>query len=274
MILTAAIAFSLPALAQDHGARGDNGKGGSRGSGDINSGNSSISSQHSWGGSTMIPMGSRDFSHGSGSYGSYPGTIGPKAITVPNPQYSSFTTWNTYWNWQYFFYRLQTQYYLDPGFAHRFVVNREPLLTPSLLHMAVMTPLRLSSLMLAEMNDLDLMLQNFQNGKNVDRAQITLKIREIRKIAKQISGGSDWDLIDQRKNKDILKGLQFGDSALNDSIRLRKIATDLHAQLQNWYTSSNTNTISASTLAQPSIESLTRGIEKISKAMENSVRRM
>jgi len=179
-----------------------------------------------------------------------------------------------YWNWQHFFSRLQNEYYFSPVYSRRFLVNREPLLTPSLLRIAVRKPLRLSSVLISELDNLDAMLLKMKNGEDIDKKQIALKIREIRDISKQISKSSDWDVIDQRKDKDILKGMQLAGFSLEDRARLREIATDLHTQLQDWYNSSSTNTISATSLTQPSIESLTKGIEKISKAMEKSVKRM
>jgi hypothetical protein len=272
-----AIALGLPAGAQDRHASGRSGNNGSSGGGNVSSTYSSSSSTSTSSVSTVSSTSSsvsQSYDYRGAAHGYSSNAPNSAGIVAPSPQYSSFTTWNMYWDWQHFYSRLQNEYLLNPTYGHRFMVNREPLLTPSLLRIAVRKPLRLSSTLMSNLDALDAMLQKLQNGEQADKTQITLQIREIRKIAKQISNSSDWNLIDQRKDKDILKGTQLGGISLSDSARLREIATDLRTQLQSWYNSSSTNTISASSLTQPSIASLTKGIEKISKAMENSVKRM
>jgi len=163
---------------------------------------------------------------------------------------------------------------LSPDYTHRFVVNREPQLTPYMLRLVTRTPLRLSSQMLADVDDLQLMIQALEQGKPVDKQDAAVKIADIRSLAKAISKSTDWDYVDQRKQQDILKGVQIDGLNPDGIVKLREVVTDLHTQLSNWYSSSSTSTISASTLMQPSIGSLTKGIEKLSKAMEDSLRKM
>jgi hypothetical protein len=269
-----AVAVALPADAQTHqasGRSGNNGSSGAASTGSVSASTSSSSSSISY---STTSAGSSSSDYRGASHGFSPNVSNQSGYIAPSPQYSSFTTYNMFWDWQHFFSRLQTEYYLNPAYGHRFMVNREPLLTPSLLRIAVRKPLRLSSTLISKLDDLDAMLLKVRSGENVDKEQITLKIQEIRQIAKKISKSSDWNLIDQRKDKDVLKGMQLKDFSLDDSARLREIAADLHTQLQSWYDSSSTNTISAASLTQASIESLTKGIEKISKAMENTIKHM
>lgn len=269
-----AIAVVLPADAQHHSASGGSGSHGSSGAGSVGSVSSTTSSSSTSTSYSTISTTSQSYNYRGASHGFSQFTPTQTAFFTPNTQYSSFQNWGMYRNWQHFFSRLQNEYYFSPVYSRRFMVNREPLLTPSLLRIAVRKPLRLSSVLISELDNLDAMFLKMQNGEDVDKKQIALKIREIRDIAKEISKSSDWDVIDQRKDKDILKGLQLGGFSFEDRAQLREIATDLHTQLQDWYNSSSTNTISATSLTQPSIESLTKGIEKISKAMEKSVKRM
>jgi len=269
-----AIAVVLPADAQHHSASGGSGSHGSSGAGSVGSVSSTTSSSSTSTSYSTISTTSQSYNYRGASHGFSQVAPAQTTFFTPSTQYSSFQNWGMYWNWQHFFSRLQNEYYFSPAYSRRFMINREPLLTPSLLRIAVRKPLRLSSVLISELDNLDAMLLKMQNGEDVDKKQIALKIREIRDIAKQISKSSDWDVIDQRKDKDILKGLQLGGFSFEDRARLREIVTDLHTQLQDWYNSSSTNTISATSLTQPSIESLTKGIEKISKAMEKSVKRM
>jgi len=271
-----AIAIVLPADAQHHSASGGGGNHGSSGAGSVGSVSSTTTTSSSNTSTTYstISTTSQSYSYRGASNGFSPAAPAQTIFFTPNTQYSSFQNLNMYWNWQHFFSRLQNEYYFSPAYSRRFIVNREPLLTPSLLRIAVRKPLRLSSVLISELDNLDAMFLKMKNGEDIDKKQIALKIKEIRDISKQISKSSDWDVIDQRKDKDILKGMQLGGFSLEDRARLREIVTDLHTQLQDWYNSSSTNTISATSLTQPSIESLTKGIEKISKAMEKSVKRM
>jgi hypothetical protein len=274
LVLVFAIAVALPADAQNHQAGGRNGDNGSSGAGSVGSVSSSTSNSSATVSYGTTSTGSSSSSYRGASHGFSPDASNQNGYVAPSPQYSSFSTYNMFWDWQHFFSRLQNEYFLNPAYGHRFMVNREPLLTPSLLRIAVRKPLRLSSSLISKLDDLDAMLLKVRNGEHVDKEQMALKIQEIRQLAKKISKSSDWNLIDQRKDKDILRGMQLRDFSLDDSARLREIATDLHTQLQNWYNSSSTNTISAASLTQPSIESLTKGIEKISKAMENTIKHM
>jgi len=274
MVLAFAFVISLPADAQNHHASGSNGNSGSSGPGSAGSAASSSSSSSASTSSSVMVSNSQNSDYRGANHGISEDTRSFGGYVAPSPQYSSFTSSGIYWNWQEFFYRLQNEYLLNPSYMHRFMVNREPLLTPSLLRIAVWKPLRLSSTLMSKLDDLDATLRKIQGGEKLDKEQITLQIRAIRKITKQISNSGNWDLIDQRKDKDILKGMQLTGYLLEDSARLRDIATDLNAQLRNWYNSSSTSTISAASLTQPSIESLTKGIEKISKAMENNIKRM
>jgi len=269
-----AIAVVLPADAQHHSASGGSGNHGSSGAGSVGSVSTTTSSPSTSTTYSTRSTTSQSYNYRGASNGFSPVAPAQTIFFTPNTQYSSFQNSGMYWNWQHFFSRLQNEYYFSPVYSRRFLVNREPLLTPSLLRIAVRKPLRLSSVLISELDNLDAMLLKMKNGEDIDKKQIALKIREIRDISKQISKSSDWDVIDQRKDKDILKGMQLGGFSLEDRARLREIATDLHTQLQDWYNSSSTNTISATSLTQPSIESLTKGIEKISKAMEKSVKRM
>jgi len=274
LVLAFATAIALPAEAQGHRTNEGNGNHGSSGAGSASSASSPASHSSASPGYSTTSAGSGNYNFRGTSHGFSPDASNQSGYAIPSTQYSSFTSSNIYWNWQQFFSRLQNDYYLNPAYGRRFLVNREPLLTPSLLRIAVRKPLRLSSTLMAKLDGLDAMLLKIQGGERIDKEQITLKIREIRKIARQIADSSDWNLIDQRKDKDILRGRQLGGFSLDDSAQLRKIALDLHTQLQNWYNSSSTNTISAASLAQPSIESLTKGIEKISKAMEKTIKHM
>jgi hypothetical protein len=269
-----AIVVALPAAAQTHQAGGKSGNNGSSGAGSAGSASSSTSNSSAAVGYSTTSAGSGSYGYRGSSHGFSPDASNQSGYFAPSPQYSSFSTYNMYWDWQHFFARLQTEYFLNPDYGHRFIVNREPLLTPSLLRIAIRKPLRLSSSLISKLDDLDAMLLKMRNGEHVDKEQIALKIQEIRQLAKKISKSGDWNLIDQRKDKDILRGMQLKDFSLDDSARLREIATDLQGQLQSWYNSSSTSTISAASLTQPSIESLTKGIEKISKAMENTIKHM
>jgi hypothetical protein len=275
----AALLLALPALAQSSGSSG----GGTRGSGSAGTGGgASIASR---GMASTAPSvstatsSSRTYSSNSGSYispaplhvGS--GGSGGSGYYVPNLRYSSFNSVN-YYQWQDFYYFLQTRYYLSNDYFGRFYRNREPLLTPELLKLTVRQPLKLSLQMLNAVDELEMMVKERQAGKPVSGEAIAAKTQEIRDLAKQIRNDQSLSFIDQRRDKNTLKNAEAESLGLEAIAQLREMATDLNIQLRQMYTESRSSTVSVESLAAPSFGSLTKGIDRLTRTIENSARRM
>ncbi len=173
-----------------------------------------------------------------------------------------------------FYDYLQTRYLMNGFYFDRFYRNSEPLVTPQLLRLTTREPLRLSMQMVTAVDDLEAMLQALQDGKPVNKADVTAKAQEIRELARQIRKDQALSFVDQRKEKDILKGDNIETLGLGAINQLREMVTDLNTQLKSMYTQSTTSTVSVSSLTQPSLESLSKGIEKVSRVIEDSAKKI
>ncbi len=216
---------------------------------------------------------SRDFSpastsSGSGSY------YGGSSIYYPNLSGTSWSSYNTWMQWQRYYNYLQSMYFMNPGYLSRFTRNVEPLATPELVKLTFRRPLKLSLQMLDAVQELEDMLQSAQSGKQVDKQAVMAKIQEIRELDRQILKDQGLDLFDQRRDKDVPKAAQFEKLGLDAVSKLREMVTDLSTQLKNMYTETKPSVISVSSLSQPSYKSMCKEIDKLSKVIENSARRL
>ncbi len=193
---------------------------------------------------------------------------------APKLEGTSFTSVNTYYAWQDFYGYLRMHYMMNGLYFSRFYRNCEPLVTPQLMRLTTREPLRLSLQMMTAVDELEAMLQAREAGKPVSKQEITAKAQEIRELAKRIRQDQALTFIDQRKDKDILKGNNIESLGLESVARLREMVTDLNSQLKSLYAENATSTVSVNSLSQPSFESLSKGIEKLSKAIENSAKKI
>ncbi len=272
ILVLVALLISLPVQGQDRSAR--------PAGGDTGGSSSSIASRGIATTTTTVtpsaPVAVRDYSTSSGSHiASNPvATGGSGGGYVPDLHTSSFNSINNYYQWQDFFWYLQTRYYMNSAYFGRFYRNREPLVTPELLKLTVRQPLKLSTQMLAAVDELESMIKERDAGKPVDRQTIAAKSQEIRDLAKKIRQDQSLAFFDQRREKDMVKGDQVDNLGLEAVARLREMATDLNTQLKSMYTQSQPSTVSVQSLTAPSFESLTKGIDRLTKVIENSARRM
>ncbi len=210
----------------------------------------------------------------SGSFGS-PGFVrGTNTVGVPRLRGTSFGSVDTWLAWQSFYSYMSLQYLFNGGYFSRFYRNVEPLVTPQLLRYTTREPLKLSMQMMSAIDDLQTLLQDRQAGKPVTREQIMEKTEEIRDLSKRIRQNQALTFVDQRKDKDVLKGEDVDVKGLEAISQLREMATDLNVQLQSMYSQSSTSTVSVSALTQPSLASLSKGIEKLSKVIESSAKKL
>lgn len=186
---------------------------------------------------------------------------------------SSFTNYNYYpfmnfsnWLWtNYNWFELMQFGLWD---MHRFYVNREPLITPQMLHLTLSTPLAASERLLAEVDALQALVDDKQAGKPVTKEQISAKTQEIRDLAKRIRSYQPLAFFDLGKKQDVAKGVdKLGLGAIS---QLREMALDMNSQLKSMYNQTATSTVSVNSLNQASFQSLSKGIEKLSKVIENA----
>jgi hypothetical protein len=163
---------------------------------------------------------------------------------------------------------LRSYYGVDSYYFTRFYRNTEPLLTPQIAKLALRRPLSNSVKMIAAIDGLEALIRDKQAGKSVNQKDIEAKTDEIRDLAKEIRTDPSVMFYDQRKNKDLLKGAKL--DTLEALAQLRAFATDLNVQLKNLYGAEKAFAVSLDSLSQPSFQSLSKGIEKLSKNIESS----
>jgi len=277
----AAIALSLSVAAQDRRGGGD-GDRGRPGMDSPASGGTSIGGRGiSVGATSSGPMvtASRDTGRGIGSSASVGGVDRSGARSgsfnpVPKLQGTSWNSVSSYYLWQDFLWNLQMRYMLDPHYFARFYRNTEPLVTPRLMKLAVREPLSLSSQMIAAVDELEAMVNDLQAGKPVNKQDIAVKAQAIREMAKKIRKDNSLAFIDQRLDKNMHKDSDLEGLGLEAVRQLREMVTDLNTQLKTMNDQTTTSTVSVHKLAQPSFESLSKRIEKLTKVIESSARRI
>jgi hypothetical protein len=263
---------TAPAAETNRGSSGDTGAGRSvPGNVGAMSGAASISSR-------SAPMGGIDYSSRSRGYSAAPASIAPSSggsvSSAPNLQGTSFTSLDSYYDWQNYYWRMRTMYMLNGLYFSRFYRNTEPLVTPELMKLTLRGPLSLSTQMVSAVDQLQAMLTDLQAGKQVNKQDIAAKTQEIRDLAKKIRQDQSLAFVDRRLDQSLGKGNQFDDLGLAGIDQLRELATDLHTQLKAMYSQSTTSSVSVQNLSQPSFTSLSKGIEKLTKVIEASARRL
>jgi len=216
---------------------------------------------------------SRDYSSGAGDYHSAASGGGSPSST-PDLTGTSFCSADSYYHSMDFFYWVHRNYYLDRYYFSRFYRNTEPLITPQLAKLTLRQPLALSSRMLAAIDELEMLIRDAQAGKQVSKESIAYKTNEIRELAKQLRQDESLNFFDQRKDRDLLRGTNYQTLGLEAVAQLREMALDMNNQIKRMYEQSSTSTISVDSLAQPSFTSLSKGIERLSRVISNSARRL
>src|SRR5262249_25574440 len=156
------------------------------------------------------------------------------------------------------------------AYSQRFYRNREPLLTPQLMKLALRDPLTTSTRMVRAVEDLEKLVSDLEAGKPVNKEDIALKNREVRELARKIRQDNSLSFVDRRMEKDLPKEAVADQLGLNAVRQLRETVVDLHTQLKGMYSQTSTSTVSVSSLSQPSFESLSRRIEKLSKVLDTA----
>jgi hypothetical protein len=192
---------------------------------------------------------------------------------MPSLQGTSFHNYGTYMQWQDFLFRLRTYYafYMD---GTRFLRNSEPLLTPRLASLAARRPLVASAELMALVDELSSLLADARSGKAVDKKAIDATAEQIRRLAKQIRSDENLSFVDRRDDIDMAKAGNYEQLGLEAIERLQEVALDLNNQLKTLSEQSQTSTVSVDYLSRPSFDSLTKGIDKLTRVIQNSARRL
>jgi hypothetical protein len=246
-----------------------------RGSGGPHFGSSS-------GGATAVPVSpSSGAVAGAVSAPSSPSYTGQTGSPVPYPpslQGTSFSSSTTFYDSYNYYSYLSMRYNVDPFYFNRFYRNSEPLLTPAMLKLTLSEPINLSSQMLVAISRLEALLKDEPSGNSVDKSALVDESKKIRKLARQIRQNRTISYVsssESRKEEDVYRegdiSEVLGPGGLN---KLREMATDVNRQLRTMYSLSSTSTVSVDHFNEPSLDSLTKGIEKLSKAIENSSKRL
>jgi hypothetical protein len=187
---------------------------------------------------------------------------------------TSFQSIDYYYSWQNFIYRLQLQYGLNDYYFRRFYRNSEPLVTPAMMKLALRSPLALSTQLLREVDSLQEMLAAAEAGKQVDKKVVAEKTQLIRELARKIRKDQYLEFLDRRNDKDVSQGIQTETLGLAAITQLRQWAVDLNSQLKGMYSEMSTSTVSVQNLVQPSFDALAKGIEKMTKVIDDSSRKL
>lgn len=209
---------------------------------------------------------SRDISSMSG------GGSTASVIHTPDLSRTSFVTPNLYFRSQEYFWYLYQSYGISPLYFRRFYRNSEPLLTPQIAKLTLRQPLELSTRMLAAADELEELLRAREAGQKVNPDEITARTDEIRSLARKIRQNQSVEFFDQRKDKDVLKGINLNSAEAVS--QLRELITSLNTQLKGLYEEPKPFAVSVGSLTQPSFQSLSKGIEKLSKSIESSARKI
>jgi hypothetical protein len=275
------LTVTLPAVGQERGQRAAEDRGSRSAGGGVGATSSMSTRGISVGDSSSVgSVTSRGNSGTAGSVANFPSNSssnsGNSGYYSPNLGGTSFYSYDSYYQWQTFLWHLQTRYgMLDPRYVSRFYRNTgEPLLTPQILKLALREPVSLSTQLVRAVDALELMLLDRQAGKPVNKQEIAEKTQVIRDLAKKIRQDHSMVFVDQRLDKNVIKGKEVDNLGLEAIGRLREMALDLNNQLKQMYDQTKTSIVSVGNLSQPSIESLSKGIEKLSKVIENSARRL
>jgi hypothetical protein len=274
-IILVVLLAALPLQAQNRGATGsgsDAGRGVATGatySGSVSGYSTGSPSYSTYSGSVSYsadPIGNRAFggtSYSSGNYASRPNLEGTSFFT-----YDYWSIWNNYYSYLYHYYSL------NPSYFTRFYHNREPLMTPAMLRIALRQPLFISTEMLTMIDQLEMMLRDAKSGKAVDKEEIIAKSQAIRRMAKLIRGNRTLAIIDLRQETNAYKESDSDALSLESIGKLRELALDLNRQLREMYSMSSSSTISVQSYQDYSFESMAKGIEKACKEIENSSKRL
>jgi hypothetical protein len=192
----------------------------------------------------------------------------------PNLQGTSFGSYNLYNNWNDYYFYLNRYYSLNPTYFTRFYNNREPLVTPAMLRLTLRQPLFLSTEMLRMIDQLEMLYRDSLAGKAMDKESLIDKAQSIRKLAKVIRENRTLSLVDLRSERNVVNEDDFGALSLESIAKIRELALNLNHQLSNMISASSSSTISVESYKEASFESISKGIEKACKAIENSSKRL
>lgn len=227
-------------------------------------------SPHTAAGAGSVGHASTGIASASSSSTSNAGT----GVYQPNLQGSSFRTFNSYYMWNSYYSYLSTSFNVSPIYFDRFYRNTEPLITPVMLKLTLREPIRLTSEMLDSIDRLQEMLEAGLSGTSTDRQALMGKSKHIRELAKRIRQNQTLSYVDLRENKNLYNKTEHNTFSPEAMQRLREMATDLDRQLRNMYRQAYTSTVSVESYQEPSLESLTKGIEKICKVIETYSKRL
>lgn len=279
LLVLAVVSLFASSILMAQERRPGSSDGGRNTPGNSTAGSSSISSRGiSVGQTSSSPVA---VSSPRGNYSSSPAFIGggggqygggvSSAGFAPKLTGTSFSSNALFLSSQDFYWYLRSQYGFSPYYFRRFYRNVEPLVTPQIAAITLRQPLALSSRMLVAIDELEALVKDRQAGKEVPKELIEEKSGEIRDLAKKIRSDESVSYFEHRKSRNLLKGLDLETSEA--IVQLRSMATDLNTQLKNLFTNSRP-VVSVDTLSQPSFESLSKGIEKLTKSIENSAKRI
>jgi hypothetical protein len=272
------LCLGLALLAQDRGTPASGGTSSSAGAASGSSAGSSVATRGIGGGVVSSSSAGGTYTGTSRTSemmtgGGGGGTGGGVPVFTPRyPVGSSFSPYN-YDRSMYFFSWLQSNFWFEMMQLRmfdtsRYYRNREPLITPDLIRMTLREPLSTSKKLLEDVDSLQAMVEELQAGKPINKTAMEAKTQEIRALAKKIRLYQPIAFFDLRKSRDLTKGSE--NLGLGAIAQLREMALQLNSQLTSMYDQKVTSTVSVNSLNQASFESLSKGIEKLSKVIENS----
>ena len=195
-------------------------------------------------------------------------------VYMPELRRTSFPTFNSYYMWSNYYSYLSANFGVNPLYFDRFYRNSEPLITPGMLKLTLREPIGLSSEMLDSIDQLQEMLTSGLPENPANRQTLAATSRHIRELAKRIRLNETLSYFDLRAKRNLYNQSENSALGLEAMQKLRGMAADLDHQLRNMYRQSATSTVSVDSYKEPSLESLTKGIEKICKEIETQSKKL
>jgi hypothetical protein len=192
----------------------------------------------------------------------------------PNLRGTSFGSYTLYTSWNNYYSYLNQNYSLNPTYFTRFYHNREPLVTPAMLRLTLRQPLFISTEIVRMIDQLEMLYRLSNEGNKVDKETLINKAQSIRKLAKTIRSNRTLSLIDLRSETRVINENEFSAVSLESIAKLRELALSLNHQLSNMISNASSSTISVESYQEASFESISKGIEKVCKAIEHSSKRL
>jgi hypothetical protein len=190
-----------------------------------------------------------------------------------NPRYYYFQDWFYPYRCSLFFSELQFRYgAFYPTLFPTVRSNQELFLTKNSVKTALKESMAYTKELMQTFTELEELTQNpgaaVRNGET--RKQVKALTAKIRGLSSKIRNDTFLNLLDMRKDKDLMKDASKGGSRSAELEKLGALIEQLHTELESMSNDNNPGVVSVKSYSSPSVRSITKGIEKLAKRIESN----